>query len=251
MANSQSITMESRHARFSHCWEATNNQWNSLDSTDRRAVVRHARAKRQLELRLPALHTMEQARGVGCSIRNTGESWASGRRGTRCRSDDRAGASACGRGKRANKNQESLGRSRGGFSTRIHLRTNAKGNPLTFDVTGGEVHEIKGFDVLMELHNTCPDKLFGDRGYDSNEFRDDLTARGIEPLILPRSNRRIPIEYDRDVYKRRNRIERCVNRLKQFHRVAARYEKTAREFLSMLCIAAARLWLKTVNTASV
>jgi len=58
-----------------------------------------------------------------------------------------------------------------------------------------------------------------------------------------------PIGYDREVYKRRNLIERCVNALKQFRRIATRYEKTARAFLSMLCIGAAKLWIKTVNTA--
>jgi transposase len=56
-------------------------------------------------------------------------------------------------------------------------------------------------------------------------------------------------KYDREAYKRRNLIERCVNRLKQFRRIATRYEKTARAFVSMLCIAAARLRIKTVNTA--
>jgi transposase len=57
------------------------------------------------------------------------------------------------------------------------------------------------------------------------------------------------IDYDRAASKRHNPIERCVNRLKQFRRVATRYEKTARAYLSMLCIAATRLWIKTVNTA--
>src|SRR6516162_9622479 len=84
---------------------------------------------------------------------------------------------------------------------------------------------------------------------DSDEIRDDLVERGIEPVIPPRSNRKTQIEYDREAYKRRNLIERCVNRLKQFRRIATRYEKTARAYLSMLCIAAARLWIKTVNTA--
>ena len=85
--------------------------------------------------------------------------------------------------------------------------------------------------------------------YDSDDIRNDLADRGIEPVIPPRSNRKTPIEYDREAYKRRNLIERCVNRLKQFRRIATRYEKTARAYLSMLCIAAARLWIKTVNTA--
>ena len=162
---------------------------------------------------------------------------------------DRAGAPTCGRRKRGNQAREALGRSRGGFSTKIHLRTNAKGDPLTFDVTGGEAHEVKGYDTLMKLHDVDPDRLLGDKGYDSDEIRDDLVERGIEPVIPPRSNRKTQIEYDREAYKRRNLIERCVNRLKQFRRIATRYEKTARAYLSMLCIAAARLWIKTVNTA--
>ena len=117
-------------------------------------------------------------------------------------------------------------------------------------MTGGEAHEVKGYDALMELHDINPGRLLGDKGYDSDDIRNDLANRGIEPVIPPRSNRKTPIEYDREAYKRRNLIERCVNRLKQFRRIATRYEKTARAYLSMLSIAAARLWIKTVNTAS-
>jgi transposase len=76
-----------------------------------------------------------------------------------------------------------------------------------------------------------------------------LAEHGIVSVIPPRSNRRVSIEYDREAYKRRNLIERCVNRLKQFRRIATRYEKTARAYLSMLCIASALIWIKTVNTA--
>ena len=116
-------------------------------------------------------------------------------------------------------------------------------------MTGGEAHEVKGYDALMELHDIIPDRLLGDKGYDSDDIRNDLADRGIEPVIPPRSNRKTPIEYDREAYKRRNRLN-DVNRLKQFRRIATRYEKTAQAYLSMLCIAAARLWIKTVNTAS-
>src|SRR5216117_2999623 len=187
--------------------------------------------------------------GVWDGIRDAGGPWASRRRGTCHRFHNCAGAPTCRRRKRGNQNREALGRSRGGFSTKIHLRTNAKGNPLTFDVTGGEAHEVKGYDALMQLHEIDPAKLIGDKGYDSDGIRNDLAERGIEPVIPPRSNRKTPIEYDREAYKRRNLIERCVNRLKQFRRIATRYEKTARAYLSMLCIAAAKLWIKTVNTA--
>jgi transposase len=124
-----------------------------------------------------------------------------------------------------------------------------KGDPLTFELTGGEAHEVKGYEALMKLHNVEPDRPLGDKGYDSDEIRGDLAKRGIEPVIPPRSNRKEQINYDRQAYKRRNLIERCVNRLKPIRRIATRYEKTARAYLSMLCIAAARLWIKTVNTA--
>src|SRR6266542_672493 len=116
------------------------------------------------EFRLRALHPLEQARGVGCGIRDAGEPWASRRRGTCHRFHNCAGAPTCRRRKRGNQNREALGRSRGGFSTKIHLRTNAKGDPLTFDVTGGEVHEVKGYDALMQ-------------GYDSDGIRNDLAER--------------------------------------------------------------------------
>ena len=116
-------------------------------------------------------------------------------------------------------------------------------------MTGGEAHEVKGYDALMELHDINPGRLLGDKGYDSDDIRNDLADRGIEPVIPPRSNRKTTIEYDREAYKRRNLIKRCVNRLKQFRRIATRYEKTARAYLSMPSIAAARLWIKTVNTA--
>jgi transposase len=101
----------------------------------------------------------------------------------------------------------------------------------------------------MKLHDVDPGRLLGDKGYDSDEIRDDLATRGIKPVIPPRSNRKATIDYDREAYKRRNLIERCVNRLQQVRRIATRYEKTARAYLSMLCIAATKLWIKTVNTA--
>jgi transposase len=101
----------------------------------------------------------------------------------------------------------------------------------------------------MELCEAQPEKLLGDKGYDSNAIREDLERRGIEPVIPPKSNRIEPIEYDAETYKHRNLIERCVNALKQFRRIATRYEKTARAYLSMLCIGATRIWIKTVNTA--
>ena len=192
MAHSQSIAAGSGRTWSSRPGQAANGRRHSVGSAHWRAVARHARAIRQLELGLRALHPLEQARRMGCSLRDAGFSPASHRRGTCHRFDDRAGAPACSRRKRGNQNQEALGRSRGGFSTKIHLRTNAKGDPLTFDVTGGEAHEVKGYDALMRLHDANPSKLLGDKGYDSDDIRRDLIDRGIEPVIPPRSNRKTP-----------------------------------------------------------
>ena len=73
-------------------------------------------------------------------------------------------------------------------------------------MTGGEAHEVKGYDALMELHDINPDRLLGDKGYDSDDIRNDLADRGIEPVIPPRSNRKTPIEYDRDVLIKARRL---------------------------------------------
>ena len=77
-------------------------------------------------------------------------------------------------------------------------------------MTGGEAHEVKGYEALIELHDVAPDRLLGDKGYDSDAIRNDLAKRGIEPVIPPRSNRKTPIEYDHEAYKRRNLIERLT-----------------------------------------
>jgi transposase len=87
--------------------------------------------------------------------------------------------------------------------------------------------------------------MLADKGYDGDEVRSALLIRGILPVIPPKSNRREPIPCDFTTYKDRNRIERMFNRLKQFRRIATRYDKTAPSFTAFLCLAAAKLWLPT------
>jgi hypothetical protein len=140
MANSRSTSPRPWRTRSGDRKQATHGQRHFMGAAHWRPLARHAGTVRQLEFRVRALLALEQARSVGRSLRNLGESGTSGRRGTCHRFHDCAGASACSRRKRGNQNQEALGRSRGGFSTKVHLRTNAKGNPLTFDVTPGEAH---------------------------------------------------------------------------------------------------------------
>jgi transposase len=92
--------------------------------------------------------------------------------------------------------------------------------------------------------------MLADKGYDSDEVRSSLLLKGILPVIPPKANRREHIDCDVVAYKDRNRVERMFNKLKQFRRIATRYDKTATSFLGFLALAAAKLWMPTfVNRA--
>jgi len=92
--------------------------------------------------------------------------------------------------------------------------------------------------------------LLANKGYDGDAVLEGLLIHGILPVIPPRSNRSKPVSCSFRQYRDRNRIERMFNRLKQFRRIATRYDKTAKSFLAFLHLAAARLWLPTfVNWA--
>lgn len=102
----------------------------------------------------------------------------------------------------------------------------------------------------MALDGAHPHYLLTDKGYDGAGLRQSLLLRGILPVIPPKSSRREPIECDFRRYRDRNRIARIFGRIKQFRRIATRYNKTALSFLGFLHLAAARLWLPTfVNRA--
>ena len=137
---------------------------------------------------------------------------------------------------------QALGRSRGGFGTKIHLAVEALGLPLELHVSPGQDADITHAETLLGDHR--PEAVLGDKGYDSDAFAQAVEDRGAEVVIPPRSNRVAPRDYDEVVYKERNKVERCINRLKQFRRVATRYEKTSRNFLGMVLFAAITLWLK-------
>ena len=81
-------------------------------------------------------------------------------------------------------------------------------------------------------------ELLGDKGYDSNWFRAALAERGITPCIPPRSNRKVRIDYDKDLYRQRHKIENVFDRIKDWRRVATRYDRCAHTFMSAICIAA-------------
>lgn len=102
----------------------------------------------------------------------------------------------------------------------------------------------------MEEPGPTPKVLIADKGYDSDTIRDDLRARGAEPVIPHKRNRTVQVPVDGFVYALRNRIERCFNKLKHSRRIATRYDKTSASYLGFALIGAIRIWIRHfVNTA--
>jgi transposase len=83
-----------------------------------------------------------------------------------------------------------------------------------------------------------------DKGYDSQPIREQLLAHDMVPVIPPRSNRTEPIDYDHDLYKLREKVERFFNQLKQFRRIATRYEKLSQTFMALIHLVAAWIMIK-------
>ena len=102
---------------------------------------------------------------------------------------------------------------------------------------------------MIDLPEQAPDALLADKGYDADAIRADLAERNIKAVIPGRSNRRAKIDYDRTLYKQRNRIERMFGQLKINRAIATRYDQLASSFLGMVHLATTRYWLKFVHAA--
>ncbi len=120
-------------------------------------------------------------------------------------------------------------------------------------LTGGERHEQTALEALLDRGairrpergrpRLRPRRTAGDKGYSSPTARRHLRRRHIRPVIPSKSNQRRQPNFDRAAYRRRNRVERLINRLKQFRRIATRYEKRAANYLAMVTIGMVLLWL--------
>lgn len=129
-----------------------------------------------------------------------------------------------------------------------------RGLPLSVEVGPGQEHETQHVVSLVE-HLPAPrgpggapcrpGKLAGDKGYSAGWVRELLRGRGIVPVIAHRKDESRPEEFDRESYRRRNLVERCVGRLKEFRRIATRYEKLGLHYLGMLHLGMILLWLDT------
>ena len=134
-----------------------------------------------------------------------------------------------------------MGRSQGGFGTKLHLICDGQGTPIAVAVGPGQQHETQQAIPLLEEATAWPEqpaKVAGDKAYSAGWLREWLSERGIEPVIAHQKKEKARRgRFDERAYKRRNIVERCVNSLKWFRRVATRYEKLATHYLAMVTIA--------------
>jgi len=136
----------------------------------------------------------------------------------------------------------SIRRSCGGFSPKIHGACDALGNPIRCLLTGGEAAECT--QALTLLHGMEAKDILADKGYDADCVVKAGEFIGAEVVIPSKSNRKNPRIFDKVLYRERNLIERMFNKLKNFRRVATRYEKTAAAYLAFVVVAGICLWLK-------
>jgi transposase len=127
------------------------------------------------------------------------------------------------------------------LTTKIHACVDALGNPIRLIVTAGQVADVTQGAALVTGIPT--EAVIADKGYDSDELVATIEITGAEAIIPPRSNRNRPRKVDWHRYKARNLVERFFNRLKQFRRLATRYDKLAKHFSAFLHIACAYIWL--------
>lgn len=128
------------------------------------------------------------------------------------------------------------------MSTKIHTLVDALGNPLGFFLTPGQAHDLQGADAL--LPGMKADTLLADKAFDADQrVIEPLLAAGKTAVIPSKSNRKNPRPFDREMYKARHLIENFYCRLKQFRAIATRYDKTARNYLAAIHLAAAIAWL--------
>ena len=163
----------------------------------------------------------------------------------------RRARSCLGRRSKRGQDGQALGRSRGGFSTKIHLKTDFDGLPIAFHLTGGEASDSRNFETLLDIGpDIAPRAALADKGYDAKTNRQAARKRGICPAIPYRTNTLDrPKFFPKILYKGRARIEQAVGKIKRFKRIALRCEKTARNYRSLLALACAFILIKSVHTA--
>jgi transposase len=136
-----------------------------------------------------------------------------------------------------------IGRTKGGLNSKLHAVVNNEGKPIVMALTAGQVSDHIGAKIIYSgLPNAKT--LIGDKGYDSDEFRAALKAKGIASCIPPRAKRKNPAKYCITMYKQRHKVENTFSKLKDWRRIATRYDRCADTFFAAITIAATVIfWL--------
>jgi transposase len=149
----------------------------------------------------------------------------------------------------AGNNQQHMGRSRGGLTTKIHAVVDTNGLPVQIGLTPGETHDNQLCSVLLsELRPQT--MLLADRGYDADWIRAFASDRGAWANIPPKRNRKEAICFSPYLYRARNLVERFFNKIKQCRRIATRYDKLAANYLAFIKLASIRIWLRAYEGAA-
>ncbi|PKP70551.1 MAG: IS5/IS1182 family transposase [Alphaproteobacteria bacterium HGW-Alphaproteobacteria-5] len=130
-----------------------------------------------------------------------------------------------------------IGRTKGGLNSKLHAVCDGLGRPIILLLTEGQMSDHKGA-VLLFSSLPRAKVLLGDKGYDSDWFRAALESRGINVCIPPKANRKVQYHYDRQLYRQRHKVENMFGRIKDWRRVATRYDRCAHTFMSAISIAA-------------
>lgn len=137
---------------------------------------------------------------------------------------------------------QALGRSRGGFSTKIHIGVDALGNPLRFALTAGQRHDITQAETLTAEYQF--EHVIADKSYDADPFLESVIQRGAVPVIPSRANRKQARDYDVYLYRERHLVECFINKIKHFRRIFSRFDKLDSRYLGFLSFVAALIWLR-------
>ena len=137
---------------------------------------------------------------------------------------------------------QALGRSRGGFGTKVHGSFDGLGHPVELLVTAANESDIAQAGALLADH--APNVVVADKGYDKRALVEEIESRGGEAVIPTQANRREQRAVDPHLYRERNLCERFWSKVKQYRRVATRYEKKAANFLAFVKVAAVMVMLK-------
>ena len=144
--------------------------------------------------------------------------------------------------KKDSQTEQALGRSKGGFTTKIHAIVDGLGQALKFCLTPGQRNDItQAAELLKEFNDT---QVLADKGYDSNALIKQLRSQNCVPIIPPRSNRKDLREYDKHSYKERHLIECFFNKIKHFRRIFSRFDKKVSSFIGFLAYASFIIWMR-------